>query len=250
MAYLSPKAYKALHAKLDSMPSIQKGRRKLLLIFGLLGDFDSFEHAQAIRAKLSALKKAEIELIIIGIGSDDSRKRFASYVDIPVENIFVDDDNMFHQEMNLSKGINLSKWNWIGLLLMCAGVKSPGTLSEVFRGYLGDRNSSQIYQDNQIVKTGFLPQFKGELFKYAGGIGFQRPFEKATLRLANMHEILFNWAVYITKPKYLTQRGGTFLLDRDNKILYSFSPISLLCYSNDMSEPMKWLNPWLNSNVS
>jgi len=96
---------------------------------------------------------------------------------------------------------------------MCAGIGSPGTLGEVFRGYRGDRLAPQLIDEQETIKAAPLPAFKGSFFNLAGGTGFQRPFELATLRLRNMTEVLGNWKTYVPDAAYMTQRGGTFLFD-------------------------------------
>jgi hypothetical protein len=122
------------------------------------------------------------------------------------------------------------------LLLMCAGIGSPGTLAEVFRGYRGDRNAPQ--------------RIDSPLFRLAGGEGFQRPFELATVRLRNMNEVLSNWRLYVPRDDFITQRGGTFLLDADNHILYSHRDAGILGFSATMSRPLSFLDPWLSASTS
>lgn len=59
-------------------------------------------------------------------------------------------------------------------MLMCAGIGSPGTLKEAFRGYEGDKKDPQLIADEEVVKDTPLPPIKGSFFKAAGGKGFQR----------------------------------------------------------------------------
>ena len=35
-------------------------------------------------------------------------------------------------------------------MLMCAGIGTPGTLKEVFRGYLGAPSAPQLIEDSQV----------------------------------------------------------------------------------------------------
>ena len=123
-----------------------------------------------------------------------------------------------HQILNLYSGLSfklpglsVAQNAWLSLLLMCAGICSPGTLAEVFRGYRGDRQAPQLIADDEIVQALPLPPLKGSVFQWAGGKGFQRPFELATLRLRNMTEVLSHWKTYVPDAVYLTQRGATFL---------------------------------------
>ena len=124
---------------------------------------------------------------------------------------------------------------------MCAGIGSPGTLAEVFRGYWGDRRAPQLIDDDEVVRAAPLPAIKGSFFKLAGGEGFQRPFELATLRLRNMAEVLGHWNTYAPDKAYLTQRGGTFLFDSQGKLLYEHRDRGILGFAADMSNPLSFL---------
>ncbi|MFN9955494.1 MAG: AhpC/TSA family protein, partial [bacterium] len=86
-----------------------------------------------------------------------------------------------------------------------------------------------------------LPAFKGSFFKLAGGSGFQRPFELATLRLKNMVEVLKNWSTYVPNSAYLTQRGGTFLFNNQGELLYEHRDPGILGFAANMSQPLSFL---------
>ena len=124
---------------------------------------------------------------------------------------------------------------------MCAGIKSPGTLKEVFRGYLGDKNSEQIYKKGTNIKINEYISIDSSFFKYLGEDKILRPFELATLRLTNMIEIIGHWNTYIPSIEYLPQRGATYLFESDNSLIYSYRPRSLLAYSENMSQPLNFL---------
>ncbi len=70
--------------------------------------------------------------------------------------------------------LSTSQKAWLNLMLMCAGIASPGTLKEVFRGYKGDYNAPQLIADEEVVRDTPLPPIKGSFFKAAVGKGFQR----------------------------------------------------------------------------
>ena len=127
-------------------------------------------------------------------------------------------------------------------MLMCAGIGSPGTLTEVFRGYKGDRAAPQLIADEEVINDTPLPDIKGSMFKLAGGNNFQRPFELATLRLRNMTEVLSNWNTYVPDAAYLTQRGGTFLFDADGKLLYEHRDRNILGFAANMSLPLSFID--------
>jgi len=102
---------------------------------------------------------------------------------------------------------------------------------------IGDRNSAE----EETIQARPLPPFRGSLFNLAGGQGFQRPFELATLRLRNMGQVLGNWSTYIPDSSYLTQRGGTFLFDSQGKLLYEHRDGGILGFAENMSYPLAFL---------
>lgn len=124
---------------------------------------------------------------------------------------------------------------------MCAGIGSSGTLAEVFRGYKGDKKAPQLIGDEEVVRDTPLPPLKGSFFKFAGGKGFQRPFELATLRLRNMTEVLSNWNTYVPNSAYLTQRGATFLFDSNGNLIYEHRDRGILGFAENMSKPLYFL---------
>jgi len=134
-------------------------------------------------------------------------------------------------------------WQNAGITIRAigAGVGSPGTLAEVLRGYLGDRKAPQLIAEEETIQARPLPPFRGSLFNLAGGQGFQRPFELATLRLRNMGQVLGNWSTYIPDSSYLTQRGGTFLFDSQGKLLYEHRDGGILGFAENMSYPLAFL---------
>jgi hypothetical protein len=127
-------------------------------------------------------------------------------------------------------------------MLMCAGIASPGTLAEVFRGYRGDRNAPQLIGDDEEIKAFPLPPLQGRFFRWSGGSGFQRPFELATLRLRNMAEVLGKWNTYVPDAAYLTQRGGTFLFDTDHTLIYEHRDRGILDFAEHKSNPLTFLS--------
>ena len=104
-----------------------------------------------------------------------------------------------------------------------------------------------------MVKAGPLPALKGDVFKAAGGKGFQRPFELATLRLRNMTEVLSNWNTYVPDAAYLTQRGATFLFEpsadleggRTRKLSYEWRDRNILGFAENMSNPLSFLENYV-----
>jgi hypothetical protein len=157
----------------------------------------------------------------------------------------VDAEPNLHRALGLYPGLATPGGAWPALLLMCAGIGSPGTLAEVLRGYTGDRSAPQRIADDATIQAGPLPPLKGSFFARAGGSGFQRPFELATVRLANMAEVLGRWRTYVPRDDFLTQRGGTFLLEVDDSLLYSYRDRGILGFSATMARPLSFLDPYL-----
>ena len=221
----------------------------LVLIWSQLGDFDNLEYAWWLQRESAKLQEKGIAVRAIGIGDRNSGQKFCQYTGFPSECLYVDPKAEIHQELSLYPGLTVklpllsARQNaWLNFLLMCAGIGSEGTLKEVFRGYTGDRNSPQLIADEEVVKATPLPPIKGSFFNLAGGKGFQRPFELATLRLRNMTEVLGNWNIYVPDAAYITQRGATFLFDRQGKLLYEHRDRGILGFAANMSNPLSFLD--------
>lgn len=207
------------------------GRRRLVVLFSQLGDFDSLEYAQALALALPRLEAAGIALLAIGIGDPAGADRFCGFTGFPRACLQVEPEPLLHRKLGLYPGLQTPGGPWPALMLMCAGIGSPGTLAEVLRGYSGDRSAPQ--------------RLESPLFALAGGSGFQRPFELATVRLRNMVEVLGHWRTYVPNEAHITQRGGTFLLDVDDALLYSHRDRGILGFSETMNRPLAFLDPHL-----
>jgi AhpC/TSA antioxidant enzyme len=223
-------------------------RRILVLVWSQLGDFDSVEYALWLKREAEWLAQQDVDIRAIGIGNLESGKKFCEYTGFPEEHLFLDPTAEIHRELGLYPGLTVKLPGvsetgnaWVNLFLMCAGIGSPGTLKEVFRGYLGDRKAPQLIAPDEIVQATPLPAIKGSFFDRAGGSGFQRPFELATVRLKNMTEVLGQWNTYVPDAKYMTQRGGTFLFDRDRTLVYEHRDRGILGYAENMSRPLSFL---------
>jgi hypothetical protein len=240
-----PQAAALLLERLAKVEGMGKGRRRLVLLFPQLGDFDSLEYAQALVAAWPQLEAAGIAVLAIGIGDEAGRQRFCTFTGFPLERLQVDAEPQLHRALGLYEGLQQVGGPWANLLLMCAGLGSPGTLAEVLRGYTGDRSAPQRIADDETIQAPPLPPIKGSFFSRAGGSGFQRPFELATVRLRNMGEVLGHWRTYVPRNDFLTQRGGTFLLEDDDTLLYSYRDRGILGFSATMARPLSFLDPYL-----
>ncbi len=223
-------------------------RRLLVLVWPQLGDFDTLEYAWWLQREALRIQSQGLVIRAVGIGDRASGQKFCNYTGFPADFLFVDPKAELHRKLDLYPGLSLkipslstAQNAWINLMLMCAGIGSPGTLAEVFRGYRGDRQAPQLIDDEQVVRAAPLPPLKGSFFNLAGGKGFQRPFELATLRLRNMVEVLSHWKTYVPDAAYLTQRGGTFLFNDLGELLYSHRDPGILGFAADMSHPLSFL---------
>ena len=222
----------ALLDYLQNHPEMGLGQRSLIILMTQLGDFDSTEYAQALVPALPAIESAKINLLAIAIGDEEGADRFCDYTKFPRNRLEVLPNADLHLSCGLYEGFKTGANPWVDLMMMCAGYGSPGTLREVARGYIGDRNAPQ--------------RLDNPFFEVAGGKGFQRPFELATVRLNNMIEVIGRWRQYVPNDTYICQRGGTFLLESDNSILYSHKDRGILGFSETMNQPLQFLTPYIN----
>jgi len=223
-------------------------RQTLVLLWSQLGDFDNLEYAWWLNRESANLRAKDITVKAIGIGDRSAGCKFCEYTGFSAQDLFVDPTAELHRQLDLYQGLTIkfplvsAQTNaFLNLMIMCAGIGSPGTLSEVFRGYKGDRTAPQLISNEEIIKDTPLPDLQGSFFKLAGGENFQRPFELATLRLRNMTEVLSNWSTYVPDATYLTQRGATFLFGADGELLYEHRDRHILGFAENMSRPLSFL---------
>ncbi len=214
---------------------------KLIVLLGLLGDFDSFEYAINLKNFINDNQNIDIDIFAIAIGNEIGKNKFCDFTGFPNESLKVVNDNKIHQDLMVSKGVDIGLGGWINMLIMLTGINSLKTIREVIRGYTGDRNSKQIFSDKDQINFFNLIKFSGVFFKYTCGDGYLRPFELATYRLNNMIEILYNWNDYILDNKYLPQRGASFLLNNKDQIIYNYFSQDVLGYSSKMEDPTAFL---------
>jgi hypothetical protein len=221
-----------------------KGEKKfkLIVLFGLLGDFDSFEYAINLKNFIDNPQNKNLDIFAIAIGTQKGKQKFCKFTGFPKENIVVVSNNQIHNNLKVSKGLDVGLGGWINMFLMLSGVNSFKTIKEVIRGYTGDRKAKQIYSEFDEIDVLKFLKFSGNSFRKVFGTGYLRPFELATFRLNNMYEIIQNWRDYIIHEKYLPQRGASFLLNDKNQVIYKFFSNDVLGYSSNMKDPLGFLS--------
>lgn len=236
-------------AILPILSGCESASKLLVIICPQLGDFDSLEYAWWLQRDRQQLEDTGLTIRMVGIGDRSAGLKFCDFTGFPTAWLFVDPKAELHSQLDLYPGLSLklpsfsaAQNAWLNLVLMCAGIGSPGTLREVFRGYKGDRSAPQLIADEETVNAKPLPPIQGSFFNLAGGHGFQRPFELATLRLRNMAEVIGNWQTYVPDPTYLTQRGGTFLFAANGKLAYEHRDRGILGFAANMSQPLSFLS--------
>jgi len=212
---------------------------KLIVLFGLLGDFDSFEYAINLKKFMDNHQNKNLAIFAIAIGNQNGKEKFCKFTGFRKENLIVVSNNQIHNNLEVSSGLDIGLGGWINMLLMLSGINSFKTIKEVIRGYTGDRKAKQIYSEFDKID---VLKFSGNSFKKVFGDGYLRPFELATLRLNNMNEIIKNWSDNIINEKYLPQRGASFLLNDKNKVIYKFFSNDVLGYSSNMRDPLGFLS--------
>ncbi|ABM70649.1 AhpC/TSA family protein [Prochlorococcus marinus] len=214
---------------------------KLIVLFGLLGDFDSFEYAINLKNFIKN-QDNNLDVFAIAIGNQNGKQKFCQFTGFPKENLIVVSDNQIHNKLKVSRGLDIGFGGWINMLLMLSGINSFKTIREVIRGYVGDRKAKQIYSEYDKIDVLKFIKFSGNSFKKVFGKGYLRPFELATFRLNNMNEIIQNWSDYILNEEYLPQRGASFLLNDQNQVVYKFFSSYVLGYSSNMRDPLGFLS--------
>ena len=218
---------------------------KLIVLFGLLGDFDSFEYAINLKSFIDKNQDKNLDIFAIAIGDQNGKDKFCKFTGFRKENLIVVSDNQIHNNLKVSRGLDIGLGGWINMLLMLSGINSFKTIKEVIRGYTGDRQAKQIYSEFDKIDVLKFLNFSGNSFKKVFGDGYLRPFELATFRLNNMNEIIQNWSDYILNEEYLPQRGATFFMDDQNQVVYKFFSSDVPGYSSNMRDLLGFLSDLL-----
>jgi len=120
---------------------------KLIVLFGLLGDFDSFEYAINLQNFINNHQEADLDIFAIAIGTQKGKEKFCNFTGFSEQNLIVVSDNQIHNSLKISRGIDTGLGGWVNMLLMLSGINSLKTIKEVIRGYTGDRKAKQLYSE-------------------------------------------------------------------------------------------------------
>ena len=101
---------------------------KLIVLFGLLGDFDSFEYAINLKNFIDNNNK-DLDIFAIAIGNQKGKKKFCKFTGFREENLIVVSDNQIHNNLKVSRGLDIGLGGWINMLLMLSGINSFKTIN-------------------------------------------------------------------------------------------------------------------------
>ena len=129
-----------------------RGKFKLIVLFGLLGDFDTFEYSINLRNLIDNHEDKFLDVFAIAIGTQKGKEKFCKYTGFHEENLIVVSDNQIHNKLRVSRGLDIGLGGWINMLLMLSGINSLKTIKEVIRGYTGDKRQGKSIQNLTILK--------------------------------------------------------------------------------------------------
>lgn len=192
---------------LTSLWQATPGVRVVLPLLTHFADLSSWEYAQKLVQRLPDIEAQGARVIAVGLGSAANAREFSRVLNFPLDKLYADETAAVHRALGFSRGFGaeLDINPYFKLLPMLMGIGSPGTVQEVLRGYVGDRDSKPVFTSPTPFDV--------------LGTGYQRPFELATLRLLNMVGILPKWSE-LSPPdaSLLTQQGGTLALDGEDTL--------------------------------
>mmetsp|Transcript_7553 Transcript_7553/g.12702 ORF Transcript_7553/g.12702 Transcript_7553/m.12702 type:complete len:328 (+) Transcript_7553:64-1047(+) len=231
---------------IDMMDLVQKGTaRTVLACLTHFGDFNAWELTQNLQADAEAITSDGTQIVCIGIGNPVAAKKFADDLDLDTSKIqlYADEEGKVAAAMGCYKGWlapnveHREQWPasdvnpYVKLFGMIFGFGSPGTISKVLYGYLGDSGAPPSTR-KWVVKAllqggrkGRFPALTEAAFAetpITSSSGL-RPFELATLRLQTGLHIVFNWASLGPKQgDMFTRMGGMWIFDASGNLQNNF----------------------------
>ena len=101
---------------------------KLIILFGLLGDFDSFEYAINLKNFIDNHQDKNLDIFAIAIGNQNGKEKFCKFTGFHKENLIVVSDNQIHSDLDVYRGLDIGLGGWINMLLMLSGINSLKTI--------------------------------------------------------------------------------------------------------------------------
>ena len=83
---------------------MEAGSKRLVVVLGQLGDFDSIEYAQALVPRLPQLATVGVKVQLFGIGNAASAERFAAFTGFPRQQLIADASPVLHETLGLESG--------------------------------------------------------------------------------------------------------------------------------------------------
>jgi len=105
---------------------------KLIVLFGLLGDFDSFEYAINLKNFIDNHHDKNLDIFAIAIGNQNGKQKFCKFTGFREENLIIVSDNQIHSNLKVSSGLDIGLGGWINMLLMLSGINSFKTIKFTF----------------------------------------------------------------------------------------------------------------------
>jgi len=196
------------------------GTKVVVTFLTHFADLSSWELGQKLIRVMPTLEASGVKVIAVGLGSSDNAQEYARTLRFPTDKLYADPVGSGAKSLSFNPGflpeVEISPY--AKLLPMLAGIGSPGTVQEVVRGYMGDRDSKPVFDSPTPFDV--------------LGTGYQRPFELATLRLFNMIGVLNKWGE-LSPPNQalLTQQGGTLAFD-GTEVIFRHDDSGILKYTD------------------
>ena len=121
------------------------GKKSLLVYLTHLGDLSSWELAQKLNYYMPNIKNAGINLVAVAPGATiENAEEFSLKTGLSMDDLYLDFNAVSYNALMFSKGFmpNANISPYLKLLPMLVGIQSEGTISEVLRGYFGDKSAS------------------------------------------------------------------------------------------------------------
>jgi len=120
---------------------------KLIVLFGLLGDFDSFEYAINLKRFIDKNQDKNLDIFAIAIGNQNGKEKFCKFTGFHEENLIVVSDNQIHTNLKVSSGLDIGLGGWINMLLMLSGINSFKTIKKLLEVIPATEKQSKFIQN-------------------------------------------------------------------------------------------------------